>query len=227
MIVLHLCSPSTAGRKEQSLDDSVIQPKQARTTALPTARLQEKTARLLVRHCRHADVGDRLTGRGEDGGLTQAGQVEAAELAERLAAEAVTAVYSSPRRRARETAAAIADRHGLAVQITEALDEIDFGPWTGQRFADLDGTPDWDRWNNARATARVPGGESMGEALARARAFVERIQAPGTAVFVTHCDIIRGLLCWRDGRTFGALFDYDVPPGSITELRLPALEAAA
>ena len=206
---------------------SVIQPKQARKTALPTARLPEKTARLLVRHCRHADVGERLTGRGEDGGLTQAGQVEAAELAERLAGDAVTVIYCSPRRRARETAAAIADRHGLTVRITEALDEIDFGPWTGQRFADLDGTPDWDRWNNARATARVPGGESMGEALARSRAFVEGVEASGMAVFVTHCDIIRGLLCWRDGQSLGALFDYDVPPGSITELRLPALEMVA
>jgi broad specificity phosphatase PhoE len=226
MIVLHLCSPSTGGCKEQSFGDSVIQPKQARKTALPTARLLQMTTRLLVRHCRHADVGERLTGRGEDGGLTQAGQVEAAALAERLAAEPVTHIYSSPRRRARETAAAIADRHGVTVRITDAIDEIDFGPWTGQRFADLDGTPDWDRWNRERASARVPGGESMGEALARARDLIERVDCAGTSVFVTHCDIIRALLCWQDGRAFGALFDYDVPPGSVTEFRLSALEAA-
>ena len=113
------------------------------------------------------------------------------------------------------------------MQIADALDEIDFGPWTGQRFVDLDGTPTWDRWNSARATARVPGGESMSEAVARARDFVKRVDAAGTSVFVTHCDIIRGLLCWRDGQSFGHLFDYDVPPGSITELRLPALEVAA
>ncbi|WP_284070183.1 histidine phosphatase family protein [Sphingomonas sp. KRR8] len=194
---------------------------------LSTARLLESSAHLLVRHCRHADVGDRLTGRGEDGGLTQVGQVEAAALADQLAVEPVTAVYASPRRRTRETAAAIADRHGLTVRVVDALDEVDFAAWTGQRFGDLDGQPAWDQWNRERATARVPGGESMSEALERARAFIETVPAHGTVVFVTHCDIIRALLCWRDGRSLNQIFDYDVPPASVTPLRLRALAEVA
>lgn len=159
--------------------------------------------------------------------MTQIGACEAASLAEQLAAEPVTAVYCSPRRRTRETAAAIADRHGLPVTVALPLDEIDFGSWTGQRFADLDGQPEWDRWNRERGRTRPPGGESMAEAISRASRFIEQVDGAGTVVFVTHCDIIRGLLCRQDGRSFDEIFSYDVQPGSVAPLVRTPFEAAA
>lgn len=148
-------------------------------------------------------------------------------LAEQLAGEPVAAIYASPRRRTRETAAAIAERHGLTVTVAPSLDEIDFGEWTGQCFAELDGQPDWDRWNRERASSRPPGGESMAEAVSRAAQFIERVDTAGTAIFVTHCDIIRGLLCRQDGRSFDTLFDYEVGPGAVVRYQRPQLEAAA
>ena len=195
--------------------------------SLTTARLLQSTARLLVRHCRHADVGKRLTGRGEDGGLTAEGQAEATSLAEQLAAWPIDAVYCSPRRRTRETAAVIAARVGLPIMVALPLDEIEFGAWTGKRFAELEGDPAWDEWNRVRASARPPGGESMAEAIARAAAFIAAAPDRGTAVFVTHCDIIRGLLCRADERSFDHLFAYTVEPGSVTPLVPGRLEQAA
>lgn len=107
------------------------------------------------------------------------------------------------------------------------LDEIDFGDWTGQRFADLDGQPDWDRWNAARAHSRPPNGESMEAAVGRAQRFITGVATAGPVLFVTHCDIIRGLLCRQDGRSFDEIFAYDVEPGSVTEYAAQAAELAA
>ena len=76
----------------------------------------------------------------------------------------VRALFSSPRQRTQETAAPIAATLGLPVQTVAALDEIDFGTFTGRNFADLDGDPDWHRWNAERGSVRCPEGETMVEA---------------------------------------------------------------
>jgi probable phosphoglycerate mutase len=57
--------------------------------------------------------------------LTAAGREQARRLADWLAHEQIDAVLSSPQRRARETAAPIADAHGLGVEVVEDLVEYD------------------------------------------------------------------------------------------------------
>ena len=204
------------GAKEQSFEAAVKPPKQQEAT-LPASLY-------LVRHGSHGDLGARLTGRGEERGLTPAGRAEAEGAAAILAAEPVQAVYASPRQRTIETARIIAAPHGLPVRLAAGLDEIDFGEWTGRSFAELDGTAEWDRWNARRSEARCPGGESMAEAQARAVATAFEIAArhEGAAVLVTHCDIIRALMCWQQRRSLDDILSFEAPPASITELTIVA-----
>lgn len=63
--------------------------------------------------------------------LNDTGRRQAATLAEQLAADSISAVYSSDLRRASETAAIVAERLGLAVIERRALREIDVGSWSG------------------------------------------------------------------------------------------------
>src|SRR5947209_20190589 len=91
----------------------------------------------LVRHCAHGDVGHVLSGRCAGASLTAEGRAEAAWLAARFLDERIAAIQSSPRLRARETAETIGAALGLSVEIVDALDEIDFGDWTGRSFAEL------------------------------------------------------------------------------------------
>ena len=70
--------------------------------------------------------------------LNAAGREQARALAEALAAERVDAVYTSPLRRAAETAEIVAARHGLPVTAVEALREVDVGSWQGFTWADLE-----------------------------------------------------------------------------------------
>jgi probable phosphoglycerate mutase len=105
------------------------------------------------------------------------------------------AVVSSPLKRARETAAIIAD--GLGVQLGPAYDELverDYGP--------LEGTPSADaieRW----PTREYPGAEPLAAVASRGEAALAAIAAdlPGSAVLVVcHGTIIRYTLARLAGR---------------------------
>ena len=80
--------------------------------------------------------------------LNDLGRRQARELAEALAADPPAAVYTSPLRRARETAAIVADRLGLPLAEVEALREIDVGEWMGLTRAEVEQRypEDFRRW---------------------------------------------------------------------------------
>jgi broad specificity phosphatase PhoE len=183
----------------------------------------------LLRHGAHGDVGRRLTGRLADGGLTEEGRRQAEKAALALGHEPPAAIYSSPRRRTLETAAVLAKAFGLPVTEAPALDELDFGEWAGRTFAELDQDPRWQQWNAHRSSARCPGGETMGEAQARALAFAfeaaSRHDRP--PVLVTHCDIIRALHCWSGRTSLDRIHEFDCPPGGLSMLDLAAAQEAA
>jgi probable phosphoglycerate mutase len=179
------------------------------------------TTLFLVRHAVHDRVSSVLCGRMPGVILGDEGRRQAAALAARLAREGIGAIYTSPLERARETAAPIAERLGLVPQVSEGVAEIDFGEWTGRSFASLDGDPDWVRWNEARATSRTPGGESMIEAQDRAVHAVERLCAlhPGERIaIVSHCDVIKAVLAHYLTVTLDGLHRFDVAPASVSAL---------
>ena len=155
--------------------------------------------------------------------LSGEGLEQAQIVADLLGTIPLAAVYSSPLERAWYTARDIAEPHGLRVELAEDLDEIDFGDWSGARFSDLEGDEEWQRWNEARGSARCPGGETMAEAVDRARSRLERIASDhdgATVVAVTHCDIIRGVLAHYLGMPLDNVLRFDVDPASISTLEL-------
>jgi probable phosphoglycerate mutase len=176
---------------------------------------------LLIRHAMHTDYGERFTGRAHGVPLSAAGESQARALGARLAYEPVAAVYASPRERTLQTAEAIAAPRGLAVETAEALDEVDMGAWTGKRIADLEGTPEFVRWNEQRDVATPPGGESVAAVADRAEAFVSETAARHrgqTVVLVSHADVIRALVCRVLGLTFANFGRFEIGPASITRL---------
>ena len=177
----------------------------------------------LVRHAPHSHVGRVLTGRLPGHDLTPEGRWQAADLARRLAREHVDAVFSSPRRRARQTAETIAEACDAALEITPALDEIDFGPWAGRSFAELEADPYWRRWNAQRDTAHTPAGDCMADVAERVLALVGNLHArfpDGRLVLVSHSDVIKAALCKTAGLSFAAVHQLDVPPASVTTLAM-------
>jgi broad specificity phosphatase PhoE len=155
------------------------------------------TTFLLVRHAQHDYRADALAGRLPKIYLSAEGRQQAGKLAKMLATLPVHAVYSSPLERTCETAQAIADCFGLPVQISEALNEIDFGDWTGKTFQELSSSQAWQQWNALRSRTRTANGESMLEAQERIVAALEGWcvrHAGELVVVVSHADVIRAAL---------------------------------
>ena len=148
-------------------------------------------------------------------GLSPAGQEQASRLAAALAQLPIAAVVSSPLQRARETAAPLAERLGCPVQIEAGLDEIEFGEWTGQTFAALDGKPDWAAWNRCRSIAACPGGETMLAAQARAVEAALRLAAAHRGrelVLVSHQDVLKSILAHCLGLSLDLLGRFSLDP---------------
>jgi broad specificity phosphatase PhoE len=178
---------------------------------------------LLVRHAAHVELGRTLSGRRRDVALSEEGLEQAEIVGDLLGVEPITAVYSSPRERAYYTARRIAEPHEHKVEIVDALDEVDFGDWTGMAFSQLEGDPAWMEWNEARAAARPPNGESMAAAVERAAAALQALAAEHNGeeiVCVSHCDIIRGALAWCLGLPLDNLLRFDVDPASVSRIAL-------
>ena len=70
--------------------------------------------------------------------LTDRGRAQAAALAERLDGTELEAVYSSDLTRARETAAAVAERQGAELRMLPELREVDVGSWAGLTKAEAE-----------------------------------------------------------------------------------------
>jgi probable phosphoglycerate mutase len=178
---------------------------------------------LLVRHAAHVELGRLLSGRRRDIALSAQGLEQAAILGDLLGTQELAAVYSSPRERAWYTAREVAEPHGIKVTAEERLDEIDFGDWTGRSYAELGGEPAWTEWNEQRGSARVPGGETMGEATDRAFGFLEeaaRENADRTIVAVSHCDVIRGVVARCMGLALDNVLRFDVDPASVSRVAI-------
>jgi broad specificity phosphatase PhoE len=125
--------------------------------------------------------------------LLPQGEEVARSLAPRLAEVAFAQVLTSPRLRARRTAALA----GFAsVEVDEDLVEWDYGDYEGRTTASIRETvPDWTVW-----THPTPGGETAAEVSARMDRVVARVRAAdGPTVAFGHAHALRALTArWLD-----------------------------
>jgi broad specificity phosphatase PhoE len=150
---------------------------------------------VLVRHAEpEEDARGRVYGT-LDVGLSPAGREQARRLA--LALPRVP-VYSSPRRRALETARAL----GAEPIVEPDLREIDFGELEGRRYEEIErAEPELFRaWMETPTEVRFPGGESFTDLRMRALRALESIRRrEACAVVVTHGGVVRaGLAAWLE-----------------------------
>lgn len=150
----------------------------------------------LARHGEvEANVLEVLVGRG-DSPFTPAGLRQPAALASALSGVALARVYTSPVRRARESAARLLEAldHAAPLEETWAIAEIDAGEFEGLRFEDVRARiRDFGRTEDFT----YPGGESWGDVQRRALDFVrglERAHPGGAVLLVTHAGVIASLV---------------------------------
>jgi len=162
------------------------------------------TTILLVRHGTTATTGSVLPGRAPGLHLSERGQAQANELAERLQqlTRKPTALYVSPLERTRETAAPLAKALRLRAVADRGLLECDFGTWTGKKLATLSRRVEWRAVQHAPSTFRFPEGESFSEMQQRMWSTLERLakrHRNRTIVVVSHADPIKAAVTYAQG----------------------------
>jgi probable phosphoglycerate mutase len=175
---------------------------------------------------RHGETAWNRAGRYQgclDTPLSALGRRQARALAEALDAWRLDAVYTSPQRRALETAVPIATRRGCPLGVDPALREICHGDWEGLTVAEVEARFPalLRRWRTRPAGVRMPRGESLEEVAARvlpALDAIARRHPRGTVCVVTHGVPARLILARARGRPLGALWEHDSPPAAISEL---------
>lgn len=177
----------------------------------------------LLRHASHGHLGRVLTGRQPGIPLTPAGHAEAQALGRHMAKLGVDVLFTSPRRRARESAWYVARESGALCRIAPELDEIDFGHWTGMTFDALSSDPRWRHWNEARDMASTPAGETMRDVAARVAGLIGRLQREfphGALGLVTHSDVIKATICHYQGWSFNRVHSFEIGPATVSTLAL-------
>lgn len=177
-----------------------------RNLTAATAHPVGPTRVILIRHGQTADtLARRLSGR-RDTPLTDAGRAQAARAAAQLAASyRLGALYTSPLRRAHETAGIVGAVVGCPAELDHRLMEMHFGEIEGFTDDELRGQlPDLYAAAEDRRDLqfRWPGGESRAEFRARAREGFEEIVArhAGQVVgIVSHGGVISVILQSIDG----------------------------
>jgi probable phosphoglycerate mutase len=174
----------------------------------------------LVRHGHHALLDHRLCGRMPGIGLDELGWRQMSLRADALTPPP-TAIQSSPRRRAQQSAAILAARFGLAVKNVAAMDEIDLGDWTARTFGELSDDPDWRCWNSRRSSSRPPNGETMRSLQQRVVRHLEQLfndESESTLAIVSHAEPIRAALLHYSAISLDDFLSIAVEPASISTL---------
>ena len=135
----------------------------------------------------------------------------------------IDAIYSSPLRRALDTAQAIAGYHKLKVQIEPDLREMEVGELEGVSIADL-GTSFGQfllNWRQGLGTEKLPGGESMVELADRVWAIIQSIKSrhdQGNIVVVSHFFTCVATICKALGWPVTTVERIRVQTGSISTI---------
>ncbi|MFD3648190.1 bifunctional RNase H/acid phosphatase [Streptomyces cyaneofuscatus] len=159
---------------------------------------------------------------GTDPELSAVGRDQAARAADHFAAlGTVQEIVSSPLRRCRETAAAVADRLGLDVRIEDGLCETDFGAWEGLTFGEVRERygDDLTTWLADPEAAPTGGGESFAEVAERVAAARDRLTARyagRTVLVVTHVTPIKTLVRLALEAPAKAMFRMELSAASIS-----------
>ena len=112
--------------------------------------------------------------------LGELGRRQAEQLAVRLQAETIDAVYTSDLARARDTALlAVADRE-IPVEEAAMLREMSFGAWEGLRYDQIAThfPSNWDSWVRDPVATPTTKGESLAQLRERLTAFYESVAEP-------------------------------------------------
>lgn len=179
---------------------------------------------LLIRHAEStANVRKALDTALPGPPLTELGDEQAAELAQRLASEPIVGVYASRATRARQTAGPLAAAFGLEVNVVDGAQEVSVGTLEGR--TDREALRTYAQvvrpWMRGKLDVAMPGGETGAQIQARfvavageLRAKHEQADPDGVVALISHGGVIRLGAEWLAGNVRPEVADSGLLPNT-------------
>jgi broad specificity phosphatase PhoE len=206
------------------------------------------TRLILARHGETAWNVDRIFRGRSEVDLNDVGVKQAELLGKYLSNWKLDAIYSSPVKRALDTANIVAGYQKIGVRVAPGLTDLDFGKW--QSLPEQEVQRQYpallDEWHNRPHKVKMPGGESLEDVRGRAVEVVNDVlKYQGNVLLVSHRVVIKVLICsllgldnshfWNIGQDVGGItvFNYlnerfvltkHNDTSHLTELGRPALD---
>jgi len=174
---------------------------------------------ILVRHGQTA-LNEKNVFRGRlDIPLNETGIQQANAIAERLATFNINIIYSSPLKRALETAQIIGTRLNINTEIDNNLVDFDFGKWQGLTIEEIQKQfPEfYEIWLKDPHMVKIPDGENLALVRSRVSKLLSKLirNDGGNIAIVSHRVILKVLICtalslddsyfWRIKQDVGAI----------------------
>ena len=180
------------------------------------------TTRLIL--LRHAEVEEKfhhIFGGRLDIKLSPLGHQQATALANYLRGQKFDAIYASPMQRVQQTLAPLLATSPHQPTLLDGLREMDFGDWTGMKWADIATrhNANTSQWLELLASGAVNGAENENVFRARVENALQQIlrECPGkTVVVACHGGVVRMLLAIGLGMTLGQFGNFAVDYASVT-----------
>lgn len=174
---------------------------------------------VLIRHGEIDSNRAKIYSGRSDEPLNATGRSQAIAAADRLIPLGLKHLYTSPLRRARETAAILGERVDCEPVVIEAFNELLMGPWEGLSEAEVEVhfRESFALWNRAPADLVIVGRETLQQVQVRAVAGVLDVARRGTGgVFgvVSHVAVIRTVLLFTERRPLNDYKRIHVPNAS-------------
>lgn len=112
----------------------------------------------------------------------------------------INAIYSSPLKRAKETADAISRATGAPIVVDANLQEIKLGGWEGRKISNMTKNPQFIQWRKNPESITPPGGEEIKNFQDRAVTGIKKIIEDNSQndniIVVTHGGVIGALVSY-------------------------------
>ena len=166
---------------------------------------------------------NRYAGRSDEE-LTDDGIRQVREVSKKLEAYPIKRLFTSPLRRAVQTAEIVGELFNLTPIVEPDLKELRLGPWEGlcEKEIAKQYPEEWFVWYTNPAKLDLPGRERLEELVERAVRAMERIRDgmsdEESVAAVTHVAVIRVLFLWAQDYKLSLYKNITVPNGAILDL---------
>ena len=152
--------------------------------------------------------------------LNKEGRGQIKNLAPRFSEEKPQIIFSSPLKRAHESAKILGKKHKLGIHLDGRLKEISFGDWEGQTYDEIvrkyPEAFEW--WKKDLANFRPAGGESLADLQSRVVSFFSEVKnrSEDVVAIVAHGGVIRAFMVELMGLAFDSFWKFELSPASMT-----------